>query len=221
MLWFLIQTFFLTHISIPLCNAGWECLCGDLWNFLCGVILCSKLLFLLQTGVLIFSLQETLRPSDWNHMRVLSWKTNPAPCKIVSDDLWTLVGFNLESVASGQGSRHILIGFITPLAQHFHCGGGDCPCNYSKQDQNCVYTYQEKIKQVWGIIFCAKIKKSLSVLVELIPVYPLQTSSNTQSMNPPSRSRNWPFIAVLRIHWVENSRGGGMCVCSRRCKAFK
>lgn len=193
--------FFLNHISIPLCNAGWECLCGDLWKFLCGVILCSKVLFLLQTGVLIFKC--------YNPRTEIIY---PTLCKNVSDYLWTSVGFKLESVVSGQGSQHILIGFITPLAQHFYWGGGDCACNYSNWDQNCVYTYQGKIKQVWGIFLCSKIKKSLSVLVGLMEVYPLQTSSKAQSMNPPSRSRKWPFIAVLRIHWVENSRGGGMCV---------
>ncbi len=71
--WIFIFTFvFETHISFPLCNAGWEWICGELRIFLSGVcvcvcvcvLLCSSLLFLLQPCILVFGLQEMLRPHE-------------------------------------------------------------------------------------------------------------------------------------------------------------
>lgn len=57
---FILAFVFETRISFPLCNAGWEWVCGELLIFLSGVCecacvsLCSSLLFLLQTCILVF-----------------------------------------------------------------------------------------------------------------------------------------------------------------------
>ena len=202
-LWFIILTYtliylfiYLTHISIPLCNAGLECLCGDLWNFLLFYVVnfyfYSRLLYSFS------GYRKCYDPRTEIICKSSVGKQTPlqARLSLMTSELWW---GSTWTQWSGQDSRHILIRFITPLARHFYWV---CVC--SNWHQNCVYTHQEKIKQVGGIIFFAKIKKSLSV-----KVYPFQTSSKAQWMNPLSRSRNWPFIAVLRIHWVENSRGGG------------
>lgn len=63
---------------------------------------------------------------------LLSWKTNPAPWNMPSDDLWTLVGFSLGSVVSGQGSQHIMVWFIIPPTQYFSWNFTQLyACNYA------------------------------------------------------------------------------------------
>ena len=132
-LWILVLTFvFQTHISFPLCNAGWERICGVLRIFLSvWVCVCVCVLFYVYYfySRLVYSFSAYRKCYDPMNQKVPltvrllpSWKTNPTPWNMPPDDPWTSAGFSSGSVVSGQGSQLIMLSLIIPPTKHLQQG---------------------------------------------------------------------------------------------------
>lgn len=80
------------------------------WVVCMGVLLCSSLLFLLQTCILVFSLQEVLQPHESNKKKKTSRSVTPLqlenkPCPMKNAFWWTLNLSGVQLRVTGVVSR--------------------------------------------------------------------------------------------------------------------